>query len=68
MEDGSDKTIWFEPRLVIPLWLGQAERIADKKPSEARWHPKGWMGWVVDGACLQVVEWLLASRLQAGLH
>ncbi|BBH23272.1 hypothetical protein Back11_46170 [Paenibacillus baekrokdamisoli] len=36
VEDGADKTIWFEPRLVIPLWLGQAERIADKRPSEAR--------------------------------
>ncbi|WP_262363146.1 hypothetical protein [Paenibacillus tuaregi] len=35
-EDGAGGTVWFEPGQVIHLWLGQAERNANKRPSEAR--------------------------------
>ncbi|GIP35666.1 hypothetical protein [Paenibacillus sp. J2TS4] len=34
VEDGAGETVWFEPRRVIHLWLGQAERIANKRPNE----------------------------------
>jgi len=36
VDDGACETIRFEPRRVIHLWLGQAERNANKMPSEAR--------------------------------
>ncbi|MBA9088144.1 hypothetical protein FHR92_004640 [Fontibacillus solani] len=44
MEDGAGGTVWFEPGRAIHLWLGQAERNANKRPGEARQHPEGRMG------------------------
>lgn len=36
VEDGAGGTVQFKPRRAIHLWLGQAERNANNRPSEAR--------------------------------